>query len=481
MPAPFDTIIAGGRVVTPEGTTRADVAISDGRIAAVGPAPGPARRRIDATGHVVLPGGVDPHAHVEQVSGMGLMNADTFETAHRSAAMGGTTTVVSFAAQARGERLRETVEAYAARARRGAALDHAFHLIVADPEVADFDSDLAALAGEGHRSLKVFTTYLIGLSDRQLLEVMTAARAAGALVCVHAETDALLGWTKDRLLAQGHTRPVHHALAHPRLAEVDAVDRMCRFAEFLAQPVMLFHISTAEGVEAVRRAKARGAPVRAETCPHYLLMTADALDRPGIDGAKWMCSPPQRTPADQEALWEGLADGTLDLVSSDHAPYRFDETGKLSAGPDAPFDRIANGLPGLETRLPLLFDAMVTRGRLGLDVFARLTATAPADLHGLPGKGRIAPGYDADIAIWDPDARHTYGADDLHDAVGYNPWDGHTVAGWPVTVLSRGEIVVGNGDYSGRPGAGRFLPRTAPGFAPTRPPADEAAFLERGA
>lgn len=478
MAESFDLVIRGGRVVTSTGSRMADVGIASGRIAAVAPDLGASRDEIDASGRLVVPGGVDPHAHIEQMSGMGLMNADTFESATRSAAMGGTTTVISFAAQKKGERLCDTVAAYGALAQRGAMIDHAFHVMVTDPSVPDFEADLAALAAEGHRSVKVFTTYAIRLDDRQILDVMAAARTAGALVCVHAETDALLSWTKERLLAQGHIRPVHHAISHPRLAEVDAVERICRFAEFLAQPVMLFHISTAEGVAAVRAAKARGAPVTAETCPHYLFMTADVLDRDGLEGAKWMCSPPQRTAADQEALWEGLADGTLDLVSSDHAPYRFDATGKLRAGVGARFDQIANGLPGLETRLPVLFDAMVSRGRLGPEKFVELTATAPARLYGLAGKGAIAPGHDADIAIWDPGRSVTFGADDLHDNVGYNPWEGRTITGWPETVLLRGTPIVRDGRCLATPGQGRRVPRPAIGVAPSRPAAAEVLFLE---
>jgi dihydropyrimidinase len=478
MTQPYDTLIRGGTVVTTDGLRDTDIAIRDGRIAALVRSPGPARAVIDAAGRLILPGGVDPHAHIEQLSGMGIMNADTFETAGRSAAMGGTTTVISFAAQKKGERIADTIEDYEMRARRGAMIDHAFHLIVTDPAVPGFADDLAALAALGHRSVKVFTTYAIRLSDADILEVMSAARDAGALVCVHAEAHALLEWTRSRLLAGGHTRPLHHAIAHPRLAEVEAVERVCRFAEFLAQPVMLFHISTAEGADAVRAARARGAPVRAETCPHYLLMTADVLDRPGVEGARWMCSPPQRRREDQAALWAALEDGTLDLVSSDHAPYRMDDTGKLAAGPAPSFDRIANGLPGLETRLPLLFDAMVTKGRGGAVAFARLTATAPARLYGLQGKGEIAAGFDADIVLWDTDRTVTWGDDDLHDATGYNPWVGTTVTGWPDTVLLRGEIIVEGGRFLGRPGAGRRVPRPAPGFAATRPAAPEVRFLE---
>jgi dihydropyrimidinase len=469
MPGP-DLLIRNGRVVTPEGVVDADVAVRDGKIIGIGTFDNPAARQIDAAGRLVLPGGVDVHAHVEQMSGMGLMNADTFESASRSAAMGGTTSVISFAAQARGQTLRATVADYSARARRGAMVDHAFHVTVTDPAVPGFDTDFAALAAEGHRSFKVFTTYAIKLEDAAILRVMALARANGAMVCVHAETDALLTHAKQALLAAGLTAPHHHALSHPRLAEIEAVERICRFAEFLDQPVMLFHISTAEGLAAVRAARARGAPVWAETCPHYLLMTEDVLRRDGVEGAKWMCSPPQRHAADQQALWQGLAQGDLQVISSDHAPYRFDATGKLAAGPAPTFPQIANGMPGLETRLPLIFDAMVTKGRGGLAAFAEATATAPARLYGLVGKGSIAPGFDADLVLWDPDRQVTYGADDLHCNTGYNPWQGATVTGWPETVILRGQVLVEGGHFLGTPGQGRLIDRPACGIHPTQPP-----------
>ena len=469
MPAPFDLLIAGGQIVTPQGVVTGDLAVRGQEIAAIGTGLGTAVTTFDATGKYVMPGGVDPHAHIEQMSGMGVMNADTFETATRSAAMGGTTSVISFAAQARGERLADTVADYSARARRGAMIDYAFHMTVTDTEVPDFDADLAALIAEGHRSIKVFTTYNIQLSDAQILGVMAAARAHGALVCVHAETDAIIAQAKSALIAAGKTAPHFHAASHPRMAEIEAVARICRFAEYLGQPVMLFHISTREGAAEVRRARARGAPVWAETCPHYLFMTEDILRQPGLEGGKWMCSPPQRQVADQEALWAGLLDGDLQLVSSDHAPYRFDESGKLSAGPSAGFHEIANGLPGLETRLPLMFDAMVSQGRGGPEGFARLTASAPAQIYGLPQKGALAPGMHADITLWDPERTVTYGADDLHDNVGYNPWVGRKIKGWPSDVWRRGTHIVQGGTLAADPGSGRKIDRPALAVSPTAP------------
>lgn len=463
-----DLVIRGAGLVTTEGLQTADLAVRGGRIHTIGPgADGPARRVITAKGRLVTPGGIDPHAHVEQRSGMGLMNADTFETAHRAALFGGTTSVISFAAQSKGAALSDTVAAYRALAERGAMADHAFHIIVTDPDVAGLEGDLAGLAAAGNRTLKLFTTYAIRLEDAAILRLMAVARDLGMMVCVHAETDAILAHAKARLLAAGLTAPKYHAPSHPRLAEIDAVERICRFAEFLDAPTMIFHVSTTEGVAAVRAARARGAPVAAETCTHYLFQTAAVLDRPGMEGAKWMCSPPQRTEADQEALWEGLADGTLALVSSDHAPFRFDATGKLAAGPEVPFPAIANGMPGLEPRMPLLFDAMVSRGRLGVEAFVRLTATSAAEIYGLTGKGRIAEGDDADLVIWDPARRHRYGADDLHDNVGYNPFEGVEITGFPETVILRGQVAVEDGRLLAAPGSGLMIARPACGLRPT--------------
>lgn len=470
MKGMYDLKITNGQIVTPSGIVTGDLAVKGQQIAAIGAGlPEDAEQTIKAAGKYVMPGGIDPHCHIEQMSGMGVMNADTFETATRSAALGGTTSVISFAAQAKGERLAETVAAYTKRAERGAMIDYAFHMTVTDTQVAEFEADLAQLISSGHRSIKVFTTYNIQLSDAEIIATMKQARAHGALVCVHAETDAILADAKSALLAKGQTAPHHHAASHPRMAEIEAVERICRFAEYLGQPVMLFHISTLEGAAAVRAARARGAPIWAETCPHYLFMTEDVLRKPGLEGGKWMCSPPQRHVADQAALWTALQADDLQIVSSDHAPYRFDESGKLSAGPDATFAEIANGLPGLETRLPLMFDAMVTQGRGGPEAFARLTSTAAADIYGLPNKGRLAVGMDADITLWDPAKAVTYGANDLHDNVGYNPWEGTTVTGWPTDVWLRGHHIVQDGTLQAAAGHGQFIDRPALAVQPTTP------------
>lgn len=455
--AEYDLVIKGARVATTEAVSRMDVAIQGGVIAALGrELQGP--RVIDAAGKFVLPGGVDAHCHIEQLSGGGLMNADSFATATRSAAFGGTTTVISFAAQHRGDRLRDVVEDYSRLAEAGAITDYAFHLWISDPTPETLDQDLPRLIEAGHRSIKIFMTYdRVRLLDEQVLDVMMAARKHGALVCAHAENHGMIKWMADRLISRGYVEPKFHGVSHPRVCEIEAFERLIRFSQFLDQPIMLFHVSTAEGAAVIRRARGEGIKVFAETCPQYLFLTAQDLDRPGLEGAKWMCSPPPRMTADQEALWQGLDLGDLQVVSSDHAPYRFDASGKLAAGPNPDFKQIANGLPGLETRLPLLFDAMVSQGRSSLEKFVELTATAPARIYGLhPRKGAIAVGADADIAIWDPDRVVTLTDDGLHDNVGYNPFAGRRVKGWPETVLRRGETLVSDGTFHASPGSGRL-------------------------
>ena len=456
---PYDLILRNGTLGTSTGTQRADLAISRGKIAEIGTNIAKNGPELDVTGMLVLPGGVDSHCHIEQLSGAGLMNADTFETATRSAAYGGTTTTISFAAQHPGMRLRDTVSNYAKLAEKGAIIDHAFHAIVADTSGENLTHDLPALFAQGHRSIKIFTTYdKVRLDDEAILDTLCAAHDHGALVCFHAENDGLIRWATKRLLAAGKTAPKYHPASHPRLAEEEAISRMCYLSQAADQPIMIFHVSTVEGLKVLAQARARGVQVVAETCPHYLLQGPELLNQPGNAGAAFMCSPPQRDPADRTALWAALSNGDLQAVTSDHAPYRMDATGKFAHGSDAPFNRIANGMPGLEVRLPLMFDAMIRQRGLPVADFVRLTATNPAHIFGLAGKGDIAVGMDADIAVWDPAHTHTFAQNDLHDNCGYNPFAGHTVTGWPVTVLSRGEIVVDNGKILGQPGRGRRIP-----------------------
>jgi dihydropyrimidinase len=453
-------VIRGGTVATAGDVFAADVAITGETIVALGRDLPPGKTEIDASGKLVLPGGVDAHAHIEQLSAAGIMNADTFETATRSAAFGGTTSVISFAAQHVGMDARQVVMDYAALAQRGAMIDYAFHVIVADVTEKVVKQDIPALVADGFSSIKIFMTYdRLRVEDEKLLDILMAARAAKAMVCVHAENHGIISWMGKRLVEKGYVAPKYHAISHPRLSESEAFTRLIAFSELLDQPVMIFHVSTREGAAVIREARGRGVKVFAETCPQYLLLSAEDLDKPGVEGAKWMCSPPTRTHDDQEALWRALDLGDLQLISSDHAPYRFDATGKLLAGPSPNFKQIANGLPGLETRLLLLFDAMVSKGRLGLSKFVELTATAPAKIYNLPNKGSIAVGQDADIAIWDPARKVTLTDAMMHDQAGFTPYAGRVVTGWPVTVLLRGRVLIDGEHCHGRAGEGRLMRR----------------------
>ena len=458
----FDLVIRGGTVGTANGVFAADIGILGEEIAALGRNLPAGRAEIDASGRLVLPGGVDSHCHIEQLTASGLMNADTFATATASAAVGGTTTVIPFAAQHVGMSLTRVVEDYHEAARRGAVVDYAFHMILCDPRPEVLAKELPPLARSGHASLKVFLTYdRLRVEDAQFLDVLDAARRHGQMVCVHAENHGMINWMGRRLLEGGYRAPRYHVPSHPRLGEVEAIGRAIACAALVDQPLMIFHVSTAEGAGVIHRARGEGHKIWGETCTQYLTLTARDLDRPGLDGAMWMCSPPLREPSDQEALWWALEIGTLQTVSSDHAPYRMDTSGKLAKGPDAHFKEIANGMPGLELRLPVLFDAMVSRGRMGIEKFVELTATAPAWLYGLaPRKGSIAVGADADLVLWDPERIVEITQGPRHDGAGYTPYAGRTLRGWPSTVLRRGTVIASDGRLTAEAGSGRFLPRT---------------------
>jgi dihydropyrimidinase len=458
----LDLVVRGGTVVTAAASFEADVGVRGGRIVALAEELPRAALEIDAAGRLVLPGGVDSHCHLEQLSGMGIWNADDFYTGTVSAAFGGTTTVIPFAAQHRGQSMMDVVADYRERAKK-AVIDHAFHMIVSDPTEAVLADELPALIRDGYSSLKLFMTYpLLRLDDGQMLDLLALARREGAMVSVHAENDAMLAWTARHLLERGHTAPRYHAISHPRIAEAEAVSRLLAMASLVDQPVVVFHVTTEGAMTAIRDAQTRGQKVFAETCPQYLLLEADHLDKPGLEGAKWMFSPPARDAADRAAIWRGVQNGTFQMVTSDHAPYRFDEGGKLAAGPEPHFKQIANGIPGIELRLPLLFSEGVGKGRIGLGRFVELCCTNPAKIYGLhPRKGTIAIGADADLALWEPDRTVLITDATTQDAVDYSPYAGTTVAGWPTTVISRGEVIVREGECIAERGRGRFLPRTA--------------------
>jgi dihydropyrimidinase len=456
----YDLVIKNGRVATAADTTLCDVGLKGGKVAALGRGLEGGEREIDASGRLVLPGGIDSHCHIEQLSSAGVVSADDFYSATVAAAFGGTTTVIPFAAQHRGQSLRRVVADYHEAARPKAVVDYAFHLIISDPSPEVLGQELPALIADGYTSFKVYMTYdRLKLDDRQMLDVLAVARREGALVMVHAENHDMIGWLRDRLLERGLVAPRYHAVAHAALAEGEATGRAVSLAELLDVPILVVHVSAAEAIEAIRDAQTKGLKVYGETCPQYLFLTAEDIAKPGLEGAKFCCSPPPRDAEAQEAVWRGLRNGTFQVFSSDHAPYRFDASGKLPKGEATRFNEIANGIPGIELRLPLLFSEGVGKGRLDLNAFVALAATNHAKLYGLyPRKGTIAIGSDADIAIWDPEREVTVAASMLHDATGYTPYEGRRLKGWPVTVLSRGRIVVEDGRLLAQSGSGEFLP-----------------------
>ncbi|HKI97331.1 MAG TPA: dihydropyrimidinase [bacterium] len=459
--ADYDLVIRGGTVVTAADSVRCDVGIREGRVVALAERLGAGAEELDATGRLVLPGGIDSHCHLDQPSSMGATTADDFRSGSISAACGGTTTIIPFAAQHRGQSLRAVVEDYHRRAEGKAIIDYAFHLIISDPSEVVLKEELPALIRDGYTSFKIYTTYdSLKLDDAQILQVLALARREGALVMVHAENHDAIAWLAQRLLAAGQSAPKYHAVAHASAAEREATHRAITLAEVVDVPILIVHVSGREAVEQLRWAHARNLRIYAETCPQYLYLSADDLDRPGFEGAKYMCSPPPREPANQEAIWQALEGGVFDVVSSDHAPYRYDDPqGKQMHGKDAPFKKVANGIPGLAARLPLLFSGGVNGGRFDVNRFVALSATNAAKLYGLyPRKGTIAVGSDADIAIWDAEREVTLTLDLMHDAMDYTPYEGVRVRGWPITTLSRGEVVAHDFQPRGAPGRGRFLP-----------------------
>lgn len=466
MAIDWDLMITNAEIVTASDRYMADIAIREGRIQALGHGLGPAMQTIDAQGLLALPGGVDAHCHLDQPLQYGRM-ADDFESGSRSAACGGTTTIIPFAAQMKGKSLRAAVQDYHRRAQGKSCLDYAFHMIVTDPSPNVLADELPALIAEGYSSFKVYMTYDdLKLNDRQTLDVLAVAQQHGALAMIHAENSDCISWLTDRLTADGKTAPKYHAVSRPQPVEREATHRAITFSELVDVPILIVHVSGCEAIEQIRWAQQRGLRIHAETCPQYLYLTADSLDVHGYEGAKCVCSPPPRDPENQEAVWQALTRDVFAIFSSDHAPFSFDDpNGKKLGGRERDFPHIPNGIPGLETRLPLLFSGGVTDGRISIHQFVALTATRPAKLYGLyPRKGSIMVGADADIALWDPSRKVTIRNAMLHHNVDYTPYEGITVTGWPVMTFSRGRIVSDSSGFKGRAGAGQFMPCGKPMF-----------------
>ena len=454
---PLDLVIRSGTVVLPDGPATVDIGVRGGVIAAIGRDLPAGESEVDASGHIVLPGGIDSHCHMDQQPWEGRSSADDFRTGTLSAMCGGTTTVIPFAMQMRGQSLKDIVDDYHERARPKAHIDYSFHLVVGDPTPEILQEELPKLIAAGCTSLKIYLTYEgLKLDDYEVLQVLDVARREGAMVMVHAENDGCIRWLTERLLAERKTKIKYHVASHSDIGDREATYRAISLSELAEAPVLIAHVAAGAAVDEIRRAKARGVPIYAETCPQYLFLSSDDLDTHDMSGAKCVCTPPPKHKDNQQHIWRGVLDGTLDCFTSDHSPINYVD--KIAGGPETPFTKIPLGVPGIETRLPLLFSAAVSGGRMSLQQFAEITATRAARLFGLyPKKGVIALGSDGDLAIWDPQKRVTITNGILHHATDYTPYEGMEVQGWPITTISRGEIVWANGMVSSNAGRGRFI------------------------
>jgi dihydropyrimidinase len=459
----FDLVIRGGTVVTAADTARADVGIRGGKIMTVGLDLPKGKTEIDAGGLLVMPGGIDSHVHLAQPAFGGPAMADGFESGTRSAIAGGNTTVLPFALQSRGMSLRKAVEDYHKEAEGLSYCDYGFHLILTDPTPAVLGQELPALVAAGYTSLKVFMTYDdLVLNDRELLGVFDAAGESGALVMVHCEGYDAIRFMTEKLERAGKLAPFYHAVSRPQSVEREAAHRAISHSELTGVPIMIVHVSGGEAMEQIRWARSRGLRIMGETCTQYISLTAEDLKGLNMDetGGKYVCSPPPRDRDSWEAIWNGIQTGVFQTFSSDHCPFYFEgEMGKKNPKARTAFRWVPNGIPGVEVRMPILFSEGVVKGRISLNEFVALTSTNHARIYGLTNKGSIAPGFDADIVLWDAEREVTISQSLMHHGADYTPWEGYDVTGWPHATILRGEVVMQEGEILGRRETGRFLPR----------------------
>ena len=455
----FDTLIVNGTVATATDTYKADVAISDGKVTAIGQAlpRDNVKRILDAKGKYVLPGGIDVHTHLDMPFG-GTTSADDFETGTRAAAFGGTTTLIDFAIQYKGQSLRTAFDTWMQKASSKATTDYAFHCIITDLPDARIE-EMGSLVREGVPSFKLFMAYpgIFMLDDATIFKAMRAAAKLGGMICMHAENGGAIDVIVKQALAEGKTAPKYHALTRPTTAEAEATARAIALAEMAGAPVYIVHLSCNDALEKVREGRDRGLPVYAETCPQYLYLSLEDMEKPGFEGAKYVFTPPLREKWHQEKLWTGLKQDHLQVVSTDHCPFCFKEQKEL--GKDD-FTKIPNGGPGIEHRMSLIYSGGVAKGRFSVNRFVELVSTTPAKIFGLyPRKGTIAVGSDADLVIFDPNREHTISAKTHHMRVDYSMFEGVRVKGMPDVVLSRGRVIVEGEKFHGKPGEGNFLKR----------------------
>lgn len=471
--ATYDLVIRGGTVITAADTVKADVGIRGGKIVAVADSLADGTKSIDASGLLVMPGGIDSHVHLAQPAFGGPKMADGFETGTRSAIAGGNTTVLPFALQPRGASLRAAVMDYHKEADGQSYCDYGFHLIISDPSPSVLGQELPSLVGDGYSSFKVFMTYDdLVLNDRQLLEVFDCARGCGALVMVHCEGYDSIKYMTEKLEAAGKTAPYYHAVSRPQVVEREATHRAISHGELLDVPIMIVHVSGREPMEQIRWAQQRGLKVYGETCTQYISLTADDLKGLDMDesGGKYVCSPPPRDRASWDAIWEGIRGGVFQTFSSDHCPFYYEGSeGKLNPKARSSFKWVPNGIPGVEVRLPILWSKGVGEGRITPNEFVALTSTNHAKIYGLyPEKGSIGVGFDADIVLWDPNRKETIRQEIMHHGSDYTPFEGIEVTGYPVMTILRGEVVCEEGRILGAKTAGRFLKRGISPYATPR-------------
>ncbi len=471
----FDTIITNGMLVTPSGLQFADLGIVGEKIAAIGPSltdgAGPnGTQIIDAAARLVIPGGIDPHVHLQMPAGL-VTSSDDFRTGTIAAACGGTTTIIDFV-EPGGEGLIPALAARRAEAEGapfgngGAVIDFGLHMTLMDTQPTTL-AEIAFVAGSGCTSFKTYLTYQgFKLSDADLLAAYEAVAEAGGIALVHAENDAIISHLRSRYIRERRTEPIWHVRSRPPASEGEAVERALSLAEVAGCPLYVVHVSTRRGAEAVARARGRGQPVWGETCPQYLLLTEDQYDRPGFQGAKFVCSPPLRTADDMAALWQRLGGRDLSTVGTDHCPFFYEgqkDLGRLY-GEYPSFDHIPGGMPGIESRLALLYTFGVRQSRLSVQQWVDVCCTAPARIFGLAGrKGALIEGADADIVLFDTEREVTLTKDLLHENCDYTPYEGCPLKGYPVLTMLRGRVIARDGQFVGDSAdpasAGQFLQR----------------------
>ncbi|HEY9594988.1 MAG TPA: dihydropyrimidinase [Spirochaetia bacterium] len=447
-------VIKGGVVVTPLGVYSADVLVNNGVIAAIG-SDLDGDETYNARGRYVLPGGIDVHTHMAMPFG-GTVSCDDFSDGTRAGAFGGITSIVDFAIQGKGQSLADTIAAKRRDADGKVYTDYGLHVALTDVTASILEEMPSTIAG-GVPTFKCFMTYPgLAVDDYTLFTALKTASGNGGRVSVHAENLSLITRGVEALLAERKTDPWYHAVSRPDFVEAEAVSRAIMWAEQSAAELYIVHLSTAKGLALVQAAQRRGVRVIAETCPQYLVLSEDCYREPGFNGAKYVMSPPLRAPTDQEALWDGLADGSVATVASDHCPFTMEQK-RLGLGD---FSKIPNGAPGTETILPLLHSEGVCRGRLSLERMCALTSANPARIFGMSTKGAVEPGKDADLVIFAPREEWTLDADNLHSNADYSLYEGRRVTGRVVSTLVRGRFVVQDGRLTGSPGWGRFLARS---------------------